>query len=274
MATFNNQQPNQGDNSNRNSINTRGIRLYNINGFYPSAMNLDFWNDVFLSISIYPAKAKELQTEKDRYDYDNRIAAAVTVQKGIELLDNMPRIIEAFKEDKDANCYVDIANTNLFGYGTMKVSDRRIFFVGIHRDLDDNRIPRQSAYFEFTFGQSVNNYDPKTGNYELGKHELGEFAQFKRYLETAVNAATHAVAHSIRAVNDFYWRRMEAKLDGVVKATNAVVEGGFNPRYGSRLFGGQTDTSTMKSVINAAEKSTSSNSVTTELPSADAEIPF
>lgn len=273
MSVFNNQQPNQGDFQNRNNVNTRGIQLYNINGFYPSTVKFDFWNDSFASIAIFPAKAKELQTEKDRYDYENRIAAAVSHPKVMELLDNIPRIIKAYEDGQDANSYVDIAGNNLFGYGTMKNKDgKQIFYLAVHKDLDDNRIPRQSAYYEFNFTQSISEYDPKTGNYAMVASKLGEFAIFRKYLEEAYAATTHAVAHSVKVAHDYWMRRLDAKVDAVVKATNARVEG-FSSGNRARLFGGNADTATMKDVVKSAEDAATKNTVTTELPGAD-DIPF
>ena len=93
MSLFN-QQPNGMDN--RRSINTKGFQFYNADGFGNSTLKLDLWNDAFISIKIHPAKAKNEQTEREKFDYERVMSTALSVNKACELLDDVPRIVKAF----------------------------------------------------------------------------------------------------------------------------------------------------------------------------------
>ena len=285
MAMFNNQQPNSGDG--KESVNTRGFQLYNSFGEFKSTMSVGYWNDVFLTISIAPLRPKELQTEKEKFDYENDIRAAINTQKLIELLNNYDRIVEAYRKGESANAYVDVSGNNLVGFGTMKGAEGQIFYMAIHRGLNDNRIPSQSGYYQFNHGQSINNYDPKAGTYEIGSDELGEFGLIKKAFEYCIENTMHATAHSIRVVSDWSRQRTENKLDAIASKLGINVEQ-FSGRK-NRLFGSMHpgDKVTIQNVTNAAAAafagedapkpesgSEPARTTTTELPGADAELPF
>lgn len=258
MSLFN-QQPNSMDN--RRSINTKGFQFYNADGFGNSTLKLDLWNDAFISIKIHPAKAKNEQTEREKFDYERVMSTALSVNKACELLDDVPRIVKAFEEGREASSYVDVSGVNLVGYGTMKYKDRQIYYFAIHRNLDNAKIPELSAYFEFPRSYRIQDYDPKTGEHGRGQIPGGEFMLFVKCLEEEIKAVSKATAHSVRMALDISFNRIESKLDSIGRATNAK----FDPvvKYGNnstRLFGNnQTETENMDSVLREAEEAISKN---------------
>lgn len=269
MALFN-QQPNGLDG--RRSINTKGYQFYNAEGFGNSTLKVDLWNDSYVSVRIHPARPKHEQTDKEKFDYDRQVSSAIPANKVNELLDAVPRIIKAFADDKDANAYVDVAGNNLVGIGTLKKSGHRFYYFAIHRNLDDDKIPEVSAYFEFPKSYRIEDYDPASGKHSMNEIAGGEFPLFVKALEEQVKAVNKAVAHSVRMAFDMVITRVESKLDAIGKATNAK----FDPvtKYGAgstRLFGNnQTETENMDSVMREAE-----NAVSNKLPDLkEGEEPF
>lgn len=256
MALFN-QQPNGFDG--RRSVNTKGYQFYNAEGFGNSTLKVDLWNEAFISVHIHPARPKHEQTDKEKFDYDRQVSSAIPAIKVNELLDAVPRIIKAFEEGKDANAYVDVAGNNLVGIGTMKYNGNQIYYFAMHRNLDEDKLPEVSAYFEFPKSYRIEDYDPKTGKHGMNGISGGEFHLFVKCLEEQVRAVNKATAHSVRVAFDMVLTRLESKLDAIGKATNAK----FDPvtKYGAgstRLFGNnQTDTENMESVMREAEKAVS-----------------
>lgn len=239
MALFSTQLPNS--QSGKNSVNTRGIQLYNSLGIYKTTISFGFWNELFLTVGIAPVLPNDLQGDHRIYDYDRELRASITATKIMELLNNYDRIVEAYKKGETASCYVDISGNNLAGYGTKPTEAAgQIFYFAIHRNLNDERIPLQSAYYQFNQGVFYTDYDVKTGDYKSVVDEIGEMAMFKRILEQALNQATHGIAHSIRVVQDWWSRRTDSKLDAIVSklgiSPDAILggTGGFGGR--SALF--------------------------------------
>lgn len=261
-------QPND-EREKKSSVNTRGIQLYNSDSvdsaFPPSTVILGYWDEKFMSIRIHPAK--EVQTEKEKFDYDHSLQVSVNYSNAVELLDGIPRIKEAFDKGEAANCYAVVSGTNLFGYGCAKnKKGDMVMYLAIHTDLNNDRIPKNSIYFEFPFGNRVEDYDVNTGSYTAANAKYGEFPLFETYLREFVKGSTKAVAHSTRTLLHFLHRRYDAKLDGIVEATNAQVnlpDSGRRGSYRPNLFGGG-GASTPATTAEAAE--TSQEAVDEELP--------
>lgn len=265
---FNNQQVNE--KNNQNDINSRGLQLYNSEGFDPSMVSLDFWNDTMFSIRIHPALEKSKQTDKKKFDYDHSTTTALSVNKALEILAHADDIRQAFAKGEDRCFYVEISGVNLFGIGTMEANGKRVIYIAIHRNLDNNRIPSASAYYEFVPNRVIKNYDPKTGNFESSDALTGEFELFTRYLSVGIDGMTRGTAHSIRALARFYERRMESKLDTLMKANGCEYQS-------SNSSGGRYNRSSTTLFNHAGNGSAPVNQASESVISADAledELPF
>lgn len=223
----------------RASVNTRGLQLYNINGFIPSTMAMNFWNDSMFQVRIHPAKPKEQQTDREKYDYQAGASTALTVIKACELIAYVPEIKEAYKNGIETSRYVNIASVNLFGIGTKKVGDEMVYYVGIFKGLNENRIPSQVMYYEFSRSNIIADYNPETGDWKSAEcHDSGEFDVFVAYLEAGIHALTNATAHSIRTVNRFSTERLDGRILSILAATGGTdpfpSRSGNGGGYGNR----------------------------------------
>ena len=267
---FTNQQANSND---RVSVNTRGLQFYNTEGFEPSTLVLNYWNDNMFSIKIHPAKEQSKQTEREKFDYEKSTSSALSITKAEELLSHVGEVIEAHQKGEECSFYVCIAGVHLMGIGTKNIGDRNVIFFAIHKELNNERIPAESAYFEFNASECITQYDPATGKFEMGNAAPAEFNLFVKYLGTGINAMTKATAHSIRVVNHFYSKRIEDKIDSLM-AANGVEYSGNNggSRYrnggGRSLFGGSSNAN---ATDNRADAEVTNASTAGSL---DEEIPF
>jgi hypothetical protein len=264
-----NQQANSKD-AGKVNVNTRGLQLYNLGGFDPTTLVLDFWNDSMFSIKLHPAKEKAKQTDREKFDYDQVVSTALSVNKAIELFSNVKAIKDAYIAGEETSRYVSISEVNLLGIGTKKIDDRMVFFFAIHKQLNDNRIPQASMYYEFLIGDVIKDYDPKTGEFDKADSSFGEFELFVRYLENGVNAMTKSVAHSIRVVNNFYHKRIEDKIDSIMAATGAqnnFSRGSYGSRGNGRSLFGTGSSNEAPAGKNAAEESVAtSDNLEEEIP--------
>lgn len=266
MAVFNNHQPNDRD---RRNIITKGFQFFSSTS--KNTLSLNCWNDIFISVKISPMKEDRDETET-KYDYDNAIGSAFSVNKAYELLMDVPRIKKAFEEGTSANSYVDVNGNNLIGFGTMNSNGKQVFYLAIHRNLDDTtRIPEKSAYFEFGENHHIEDYDASTGKFARRTCiQSGEFNLFVQYLEEEIKAANKATAHSVRMALDFTVNRLDHKIDSIGKATGANF--GYKNNYPKKnLFADNNEKETMNSVVREAEESLEN----TELPDLNLEeVPF
>ena len=95
---FTNQQANSND---RVSVNTRGLQFYNTEGFEPSTLVLNYWNDNMFSIKIHPAKEQSKQTEREKFDYEKSTSSALSITKAEELLSHVGEVIEAHQKGEE-----------------------------------------------------------------------------------------------------------------------------------------------------------------------------
>lgn len=263
---FNNQA---GAKENKLNVNTRGIQLYNTEGFDPSTLVLDFWNDSMFSIKLHPAKEKAKQTEREKFDYEQSVNTALSMNKAVELLANTDKVWEAHTKNEEVSFYVNISGVNLLGIGTKNIDDRNVIFFAIHKQLNDNRIPAMSMYYEFLPGEIITNFDPATGNFGKENSGRGEYELFVRYLSNGIDAMSKAVCHSIRVVDNFYRKRIEDKIDSIMAATGAqnnyANNGGNRGGSGRSLFNG-SDSSSSAPRHTAEEETISGDNIDEELP--------
>lgn len=235
-----NGQGNSKDDSNKLNVNTRGLQLFNVDGFCPSTVQLGYWNNSMLSIKLHPAKEKSQQTEKEKFDYDQVVNTAITIEKATALLSKIPVIKQAFAEGKNANASIEVSGNNLVTIGTQSINGANVYFFGVHKELSEKRIPKFSMYYQFRTVDVIDNYDPKSGEFDKSKAE-SEFDLFVNYIKAVVSTSGLAVAHSMRVIDNYYRTRMEDKLNSLCTAngidTGYKQGGGYSRRGGgSNLF--------------------------------------
>lgn len=231
---FSNRQNNSKDAT--PNVNTRGHAFMNKDGFDPSAMRIDFWNEM-LSIRFNPALEPSKQTETRIYDYDKTIMTSLSLEKTMVLIDKIENeIFPAIAEDRDRTIGISVGGDSLFVVGTGKKLTGSIRpFVGLHKSLDpQTKIPEMSISYEFKRTQTIDEYDPKTGKYELGEIQ-SELTLFLSILKNSIGALSNAYAHASRSVNQWRDSKRDAMLNSMaekqgVTPMSSSSSGGYRTR--------------------------------------------
>lgn len=224
----------------RKTVNTRGLQFYNTEGFCPSTLVCDYWDNGMFSIKVHPAKEKAKQTEREKFDYEQAVQTALNMNKASDLLAFFPDLIKAHEEGKEISRYVDIAGVNLLGVGTRNIDGHTVFYFAIHKQLNNDRIPQASMYYQFNEADVIADYNPETGEFSKATGSLGEFEVFTKYLQNGINSMTKAYTHSNRVVDQFFRKRLEDKIDSLMLATGAQNNYANNGNSGYRR-GGNTN---------------------------------
>lgn len=202
---FNNQQ----NNNKELNINTRGIQFMNKNGFDPSTLVLGFWNEM-LSIKIHPALGKENQSESKVFDYEKVVHTALTVEK-ISILKKLieKKIFPAIEKGEDKKVGVPVGGNSLVVVGTGKDITGEIRpYIAIHKALDENsHIPEMSIFYEFNSGMCIEDYNDKSGSFNVS-YINGEFILFFEILKSTLSSLSNSTTHSIRYADRFYRNRL------------------------------------------------------------------
>lgn len=167
---------------------------------------------------------------KNSYPMDHRISVILPPER-IAALDKMviDDIIPAY--NRGVNCtrglFTSRSNTNML---QVSIEDGEMYLY-YHRNIDENRIPKDTIRFHFTNCMTVTQYDPKTGEYAVEGIQA-QFYLFHKTLQTfAADGCTGASAHGHRNSNRFSTDKIFRYLEGIAAALNVVV-----PSY---TFGGQ-----------------------------------
>lgn len=266
------QQPN--DNNNRKSIISTGYQFYNEN----ATMVVSFWNDIFISIKMYPALPESERTETRQYDYDKGVTTAINSYKSSQLFAQFGDITRAFDNGEEASYYVDVSGNNLIGIGTKKIDIKgektQVCYLAIHKNLNENKIPEKSFYFYFGDKYIIKDYNPNTGDYRQTITKSGDFITFMDILRSQSIAANKAIAHSVKVVLNSTFNKFDMKIDAIANNLKVKYPNSYSSRYqtGKKLFGNssQSDTEEMDSVMRKAEEAIDNNSY----PDDDVDLPF
>lgn len=217
----------------RDNVNTRGFNLANADGtFAQSTLVLGYWNDL-ISIKLHPALPKSEQSEKKRFNYDESISTALTLEKAMELT----RIIEEAKTSDKARFFkgVQVGMDSLVGISSITEEDKTTVVFGIYKGLDqETRLPSEKLLYEFRKVRIIEDYNDETGDYKMKESkESSELNVFERALLSAIDHLTNAAAHAERHVNNYKNKMQTTTLNAI--ATKVGAETGYqNTSYGNR----------------------------------------
>ena len=219
----------------KKSTNTRGIQFRNKNGFDPSAISFNFW-DEFLAIRINPALPQAQQTNTKVYDYEKTVSTALSVSKMALLLNRVRTVIvPAITAGEDKTVGVSVGGDSLICVGTGKALTGEIRpYIAIHKSLNQETMkPEMSIYYEFNKDQSIDDYDAKTGKYNCVNGLNSEFLAFELILEASIYALTRAEAHADRLTNQWANDRQSNLLNSIAEKLGLSVQSNNNG-YSSR----------------------------------------
>jgi len=258
---FGNLQNNAKDQVN---VNTRGVQFMNKEGFDPSTLLVGYWNEM-ISLKMHPALEKSKQTESKVFDYEKVISTAITLEKAITLCDGIvKKIFPAIEKGEQASVGVPVGSDSLIVVSTgvtMTGSVRP--YIAIHKALDEKtKKPEVSIYYEFGQSYTVDNYDEKTGSFEVTKGINSELYLFYEILDAAKLGMSNAIAHSIRVVDKYYRDRMMNDI-GEIAAKLGVSTGNTKNSYrgkkdifgseGTSLTNGGGDAASVEKLNNISE---------------------
>lgn len=225
---------NKGNNKQQVNVNTRGIQLMNKDGFDPSTLVLGFWNEM-MSLKMHPALEPSKQTATSVYDYETSFQTILNVEKAQLLLKKIKeKVLPAIETKEEASVGIMIGEDTLVVVGTgVKQFSELKPFVGIFKGLNENKSAETMICFEFKATETINNYDPMTGDHEIETDSYPHLDIFISYLETGIKALIHAETHSIRHVDKFF-------RDRLLEAAGAAQpkSSGYSNNQTRSVFGG------------------------------------
>jgi hypothetical protein len=210
------------------NVNTRGINFMNSEGFMPSTLQFGFWNEM-ISIRMHPALEKSQQTESKKFNYEEVVSTALTLEKATTLLNKIENdILPKYSEGKDKFNGVPVGGNSLIGVGIKALDDENsVAYLAIFKELDEGtKKPEVAMYYEFKSGYTVDDYDPETGKFDVTQNIPGELMLFAHSLRAAIAALTNANAHATRAVDRWFRDRLMNTLNEVAGKVGVQVNTG------------------------------------------------
>ncbi len=232
------------DNYNKNnqkndSVNTRGIQMKNRMGFEASTLVVQYWDDK-LNIMLHPQLKNP--TEKQVYDYEQRIMVTLRVDKAQSLLKALELIIDkAIDEDKEASVAIVLGTstaTNALVVEAKKREGSLDVICHVCRDLNQQtKTPDQRFSYTFIKDEEViEGYNVQTGEINDIKVYQSEYELFKEALKEYIRISMQGDVHSDRFNDKFYRNSLMDKVTKIGSKVGALDSGNFTGSYNKATF--------------------------------------
>lgn len=233
---------NKGNNQKSDSVNTRGIQMKNRYGVDSSTLVVQYWDDK-LNIMLHPQLKNP--TEKQVYDYEQRIMVTLRVDKAQSLLKAMDVIIDkAIEEDKEASVGITLGSTsgtNMLVISTVKREGTLDVVAYVCREINPTtKLPGQK--FSYTFikdEEVVEGYNPDTGSVEDIKIIQSEYEVFKEAIREYIRIMMQADVHANRYNDKFYRNSLIDKVTKIGDKVGALDSGHYTGSYNKSMFSTQ-----------------------------------
>lgn len=232
------------DNYNKNnqkndSVNTRGIQMKNRMGFEASTLVVQYWDEK-LNIMLHPQLKNP--TEKQVYDYEQRIMVTLRVDKAQSLLKALELIIDkAIDEDKEASVAIVLGTsttTNALVVEAKKREGSLDIVCHVCRELNpQTKTPGQR--FSYTFikdEEIIEGYNVQTGEINDIKVYQSEYELFKEALREYIRISMQGDVHSDRYNDKFYRNSLMDKVTKIGSKVGALDSGNFTGSYNKATF--------------------------------------
>ena len=232
------------DNYNKNnqkndSVNTRGIQMKNRLGFEASTLVVQYWDDK-LNVMLHPQLKNP--TEKQVYDYEQKIMVTLRVDKAQSLLKALEKIIDkAIEEDKEASVAIVLGTstaTNAIVIEAKKKEGSMDIICHVCRELNpQTKLPQQR--FSYTFikdEEIIEGYNVQTGEIEDIKVYQSEYELFKEALREFMRISMQGDVHSDRYNDKFYRNSLMEKVSKIGNKVGALDSGNFTGSYNKATF--------------------------------------
>jgi hypothetical protein len=232
------------DNYNKNnqkndSVNTRGIQLKNRLGFEASTLVVQYWDEK-LNIMLHPQLKNP--TEKQVYDYEQRIMVTLRLDKAVSLLRALELIIDkAIEEDKEASVAIVLpksSSTDMLVVEAKKREGSMEVVCHVCRDLNpQTKLPGQRFSYTFIKDEEViEGYNLQTGELNDIKVYHTEFELFKEALREYIKVSMQGSVHADRYNDKFYRNSLMEKVTKIGNKVGALDSGNFTGSYNKATF--------------------------------------
>lgn len=230
---------NKGNNQKNDSVNTRGIQMKNRFGVDASTLVVQYWDDK-LNIMLHPQLKNP--SEKQVYDYEQRIMVTLRVDKAQGLLKALDLIIDkAIEEDKEASVGLLLGSssaTNMLVVTTVKREGSLDVVLYVCRDINPTtKLPDQR--FSYTFikdDEIIEGYNVETGSIEDIKTIHSEYMLFKEALREYVRIMMQGDVHSDRYNDKYYRNSLIDKVTKIGDKVGALDSGHYTGSYNKNTF--------------------------------------
>ena len=227
------------NNQKNDSVNTRGIQMKNRLGFEASTLVVQYWDDK-LNVMLHPQLKNP--TEKQVYDYEQKIMVTLRVDKAQSLLKALEKIIDkAIEEDKEASVAIVLGTstaTNAIVIEAKKREGSMDIICHVCRELNpQTKLPQQR--FSYTFikdEEIIEGYNVQTGEIEDIKVYQSEYELFKEALREFMRISMQGDVHSDRYNDKFYRNSLMDKVTKIGNKVGALDSGNFTGSYNKATF--------------------------------------
>lgn len=233
---------NKGNNQKNDSVNTKGIQMKNRFGVDSSTLVVQYWDDK-LNIMLHPQLKNP--TEKQVYDYEQRIMVTLRVDKAQSLLKAMDVIIDkAIAEDKEASVGITLGSTsgtNMLVLSTVKREGTLDVVAYVCREINPTtKLPGQKFSYTFIKDEEViEGYNPDTGSIEDIKVIHSEYEVFKEAIREYIRIMMQADVHANRYNDKFYRNSLIDKVTKIGDKVGALDSGHHTGSYNKSMFSTQ-----------------------------------
>ena len=233
---------NKGNNQKSDSVNTRGIQMKNRFGIDSSTLVVQYWDDK-LNIMLHPQLKNP--TEKQVYDYEQRIMVTLRVDKAQALLKAMDVVIDkAIAEDKEASVGITLGSTsgtNMLVLSTVKREGALDVVAYVCREINPTtKLPGQKFSYTFIKDEEViEGYNPDTGSIEDIKVIHSEYEVFKEVIREYIRIMMQADVHANRYNDRFYRNSLIDKVTKIGDKVGALDSGHHTGSYNKSPFSTQ-----------------------------------
>lgn len=230
---------NKGNNQKSDSVNTRGIQMKNKFGVDASTLVVQYWDDK-LNLMLHPQLKNP--TEKQVYDYEQKIMVTLRVDKAQSLLKALDKIIDkAIEEDKEASVGILLGgttSTNMVVVSTVKREGNLDVVLYVCRDLNPTtKLPAQRFSYTFIKDEEViEGYNVETGSFENIQAIQSEYLVFKEALREYVRIMLQGEVHSDRYNDKFYRTSLIDKVTKIGDKVGALDSGHYTGSYNKNTF--------------------------------------
>lgn len=227
------------------SVRTRDISFTNIDEKVQCALELSF-NDDMVRVAFTPPLPESERGEKRYFDYQHSVMTALSRVKIQELLTKYQEVfLPKLLAGESKSISVPVGNVNQFGISTgyNLFGDGECYpYAFLIRGISPETLTSADVImYVFRKSESLEDYDPKTGEY--GSRNIGhaEFYMFIDDLKEFKVASSKAYVHAARCVDRAYKDMISNNLQKLMEHAGIEIPKSDgtnrNVRYGS-IFGG------------------------------------